>query len=861
MRTPLLAELLRDVTWPHWREHRVRTALTMLGVALGVATVVGMADVSETVLSSFRHSVDTIAGESALEVTSDSGKLPESRIQDVAGIRGVRAAAGVVESFLPLANDPDELVYVVGVDFLGSPVWESQFPRARIELDDDLDFVSHLDSVILTKEWLARRGLAAGATVSLLAGTGPKDLRVRGVLGEVAAARLFDGALAVMDLPAAQVFLGLNAQVDRVSVVLAEGADVAQVRSALRSALGPGVQVDAPEVRGKQVDQLLFSLRTMLATMSACAVIVGMLIVFHTVAVSIQQRRRQFALLNIAGVPPSLILRLCLVETGMLAALGVVVGLGGGWLLARLASAIVGGAVSDIWVKVDTAEVAFSTVGIGAGIAGAVATAVGATLFAVRATFRGSTVEALRPTGAIVEDWHVTAASILVPLAVAASSWLILLSPPQCSFAEVVTIIIAACGAVYLGGTLVAPALVVIAGRALQRIDALGSWFPARLAIDNLPRDPRRSGATVGTIIVGLAIAANVAGTIESFRGAWLGWIEEHFVSDLIVGAGARMRWFGGPTMPVLALEQLRRVPGVTTVEPFRVLPIEVGGQPAFAQGIAVDDRLARGGMIMVEGSLEAAAPALRAGTGVLVSDSLAFRLGLHVGEPLTLATPTGERTFRIEATYTDYLASIDLGAVGFDYDQMRHIWNDSAVNFFRVWIEPGRSVTEVRAGMLSSLGGHGGYFVITSGEFLRSMQGMINAFFVATWGLQVVAALVAIIGVVNAQLATVLDRASEISTMRTIGVGLRDITRSTLTECAILGALGGVAGILLGTMLGMEIVTVAIRLVTGLRIPFITSPAPLLLGLTVATLVSAVAGYVPARAAARIEARGGQFE
>ena len=49
----LLAHLLRVVSLPHWRSHRVRSALTVVGVALGVATVVGVADVSRSVLASF----------------------------------------------------------------------------------------------------------------------------------------------------------------------------------------------------------------------------------------------------------------------------------------------------------------------------------------------------------------------------------------------------------------------------------------------------------------------------------------------------------------------------------------------------------------------------------------------------------------------------------------------------------------------------------------------------------------------------------------------------------------------------------------------------------------------------------------
>jgi len=49
--------------------------------------------------------------------------------------------------------------------------------------------------------------------------------------------------------------------------------------------------------------------------------------------------------------------------------------------------------------------------------------------------------------------------------------------------------------------------------------------------------------------------------------------------------------------------------------------------------------------------------------------------------------------------------------------------------------------------------------------------------------------------------------------------------------------------------------VTVALRLVTGWRIPFTLSAAPLVVGVAIAALVSALAGWVPARAAARVTA------
>jgi ABC-type antimicrobial peptide transport system permease subunit len=70
-----------------------------------------------------------------------------------------------------------------------------------------------------------------------------------------------------------------------------------------------------------------------------------------------------------------------------------------------------------------------------------------------------------------------------------------------------------------------------------------------------------------------------------------------------------------------------------------------------------------------------------------------------------------------------------------------------------------------------------------------------------------------------------------------------------------VLGTLGALAGVLLGTMLSAEIVTIALRLVTGWRIPFTMPLGPLGASVVLAAVVSAIAGWVPARAAAQVTA------
>jgi putative ABC transport system permease protein len=159
-----------------------------------------------------------------------------------------------------------------------------------------------------------------------------------------------------------------------------------------------------------------------------------------------------------------------------------------------------------------------------------------------------------------------------------------------------------------------------------------------------------------------------------------------------------------------------------------------------------------------------------------------------------------------------------------------------------------------VRGVVLARLGP--GYYAITARQFLDAVQSVLRQFFVASWVLILVAPLVGVIGVINSQLATVVDRWTEIGMLRTIGVSRSDLTRAVVLECGAIGLLGGLCGLVLGSMLFAQFVIVTLRLLTGWRIPIEFPAAPLVAGVFAAGGIAALAGWVPARVAARPEAR-----
>lgn len=121
-----------------------------------------------------------------------------------------------------------------------------------------------------------------------------------------------------------------------------------------------------------------------------------------------------------------------------------------------------------------------------------------------------------------------------------------------------------------------------------------------------------------------------------------------------------------------------------------------------------------------------------------------------------------------------------------------------------------------------------------------------------------VIALLVATLGIANTMTMNVIERRREIGVMKAVGGEERDIQRVFVAESALLGFAGGLAG-LLGGALVMGLLQLAISAYLSSRgLPSVRAFAPSVgMGFAivgVAILVSLVAGWAPARRAARIE-------
>src|SRR5688572_3502357 len=136
---------------------------------------------------------------------------------------------------------------------------------------------------------------------------------------------------------------------------------------------------------------------------------------------------------------------------------------------------------------------------------------------------------------------------------------------------------------------------------------------------------------------------------------------------------------------------------------------------------------------------------------------------------------------------------------------------------------------------------------MITQDQILDLFNKMSGAFFLVMIALSAVGLLVGGIGVMAVMMISVTERTREIGIRKAVGATRRDILQQFLVEAATLTGVGGVAGILVGLLIGRA-ANVAMR---------INSTPPLdltLVAVFVSVGIGIAFGLLPAQRAARLD-------
>jgi putative ABC transport system permease protein len=838
--------LLRLISWPYFRTHIVRTLLTIAGIVLGVAVFVGMHTANQSVLFAFNSTVDRIAGKTELQVTAGETGFDEAVLETVQAASTVRVAVPVIEAVVDSQIAGQGNLLVLGTDMTGDRTLRDYDLEDADEaiIDDPLVFLAQPDSIMVTKEFAAKNGLAVNDTVTLGTALGPRAFTVRGIMRSSGLASAFGGNLAIMDIYAAEHMFGRGRRFDRIDLATREDASIEQARDELRRLLGPGFQVDAPAGRGRQFEAMTASYSIMVNISSLFALFIGMFIIYNSFAIAVTQRRSEIGILRALGATGGQVRGLFLLESAVTGIIGSVGGAMLGLVMARGIAVSIGDVMKDVYgvaqradeVATDPALLALSLfIGIGTSLVAA--------FLPARQAAGVDPVQALQKGKYQVLSAGESRARALMAVSCAIVSVVCLtLSAPRAVF--YVGYIFAMLAALLLG-----PLLALGLGRALRPVLKWVRPVEGALAADSLIQAPRRTSASVAALMLSLALVTAFAGMARASYDSILDWTKTTLNPDLFVTPSpevvTRTLRFPGAMGETLAA-----LPGVARVQKVRNARMLFNGTPVMIVAVELASLAETAPSPAVEGDATEMYRLAAAGQGVMVSDNLAKLHDLHVGRALTIPAPHGVITLPIVGIILDY--SDQQGSILVDRAVYERYWKDDSINIFRVYLSPGVSPTDVKASILQRFAAERRVFVFTNPELRDYILRITDQWFGLTSVQIAVAVLVSILGIVNTLTVSIIDRRRELGVLKAVG-GLRGQIRRTIwMEAVSIGVLGLVLGSALGALNLYYILRIVERDIAGMRLDYVF-PATTMVALVPAILGAAfVAALWPAESAVR---------
>ncbi|ADB53144.1 FtsX-like permease family protein [Conexibacter woesei] len=819
------------------RSHALQELLALAGIAVGVGLVFAVLVANASVAGSVRELARGIVGDGTLQLTARGTRgLDAGVARDVARLPEVATSAAMIETRVELRGPRgSRTTTLLGADgdagAVGGPLLrELAPPRPALS-----------EAVALTSSTARDLGVRAGERVRVTAAGHSREAPVAVVLGRDRIGSLAGSPLVLAPLGFAQRLAGLRGRVTRVLAEPRPGRATA-LRARLERLATGDVTTGTEEAR--RLGHAMGPNDRATALFAAVSALVGLLLAFNAMLLTVPERRRFISDLRVDGLGDATVVRLVVVDALVLGTAASAVGLLLGELLSRSVFDAVPGYIALAFTVGEQRVVTAAALLVAVG--GGIAATVLAALRPLADVASRRPLDAVRRDEERGDDGRLPRRRLLAcGVATGAAATLLLALAPATALAVFGLLVVA------MGLTI--PAALAGVLRLLRLLSRRLRSPVLVVSLGELRASPTRSLALAAT--AALAVFGSVA--VEGSHRDLLDGID----SDARGMSGQADLWVMGaqPDNALLTadfrlsgrrLAALAQVPGVAALRPYRAALLDVDGARAWVLGPPADGAppLLRS-QLAVPGQLAVATRRLRAGGWVALSRELVERRGLRVGDAVSLPTPRAV-PLRLAAVLTNIAWSGGGAVMG--GEDFRRAWGGARVGALQIELAPGAAAGATAAALRRALPPGAGLRVATAAQRRRLMTGT------AAQGLDrltQIAALVLIAGALAlaaALGAVAWARRPRLAALKLTGFGDGAVWRALLLESAIVLGVGCSIGVAFG-LAGQYVLTYWLRVVAGFPTSYAVAGW---LALAVFAGVTAVAGAIaalPGWAAARV--------
>jgi putative ABC transport system permease protein len=803
--------LIRTLILRPLRKDLLRTSLTLTAVALGVAVVIGIELAGDAAAGSFQSSLSTIVGKTDLQISANGG-VGESWIGKLATLPLNARFAPVIEREVTVPGHGIATLY--GIDAIG------------------------LDGIVISSALARRWNAPKGGALTLLG----KSFRIERVV------EAKDSEFLALDIAAAQFALGQYGKLDRIEVEVSPKEDFARVEQAIRAALPAGYLVDKPGVRSNENQRMLRAFRWNLRVLSYISLVVGAILIYNTISISVVRRRAEIGILRALGAARAAIFAIFMLEALLFGVFGSALGILLGRAMAEGLVGLISVTVNSLYASSRPAaiELTWRTAAMAAvsGLIVAIGAAFGPALEAMKVSPREAMAVGSRERRVARRTWrYLGFAAVFAVAAYLAAQQPPVNGSPIFGYFSVVLAIGAA--------ALTAPGLTVLTvalGKgAIRRVLGVGGLIAAQGLVSSLGR----TSVVVAALSTAIAMMASVGIMVGSFRETVIVWLDTQLRADIYIRSVAPSAPGVFPPISPQVAERLRGLAGVEAVDVFSGMEIHYGGSRAGLSGEDIGLLYRYGRFKFLPGEdRDAVIHSLAGANRAAITQAFANKYNLHVGDTFVLPLGDARPSFTVAGIYYDYAS--ERGFVTIDLAVLRRYLPGAAPTNLALYLRPGA----VRAAVLRAVRDRISSFGVSAApnEELRSEAVKIfDRTFAVTWALEGVAIIVAMLGAANSLLAMVLDRRREFGLLQYLGGSAAQIRRTVLVEAGLVGMLANLLGLALGFALSLVLIYVINVQSFGWSIQFHPPVALLAAALLLVWCVTIVAGIYPALVASRL--------
>jgi len=834
--------------------HPGRSLFSILGVAVGIATVVAVFTLDHvTLLSRIQHLDPDYGADMEVRAAEDSSD-PRAELLKMEGVAGVATFFQSDVGFRPRVAAGDvgtERIRLVGLEAEGARslgvyfVEEGQDLSASEAGDGVLigrSLADHFrlglgDRVLLSQPRnAAKKKCVEGALTEVQSEDVParqKEFRVLGILGRDGIGRRAKGRMVVVDFDAGRELLKDAFIESQFWVKRSDTVDI----EAMENSMAKNFTFERNQAKavGQMADERAFRNGVRLAGLFA--LLLGLFVIFHTLSMSLIERVGEVGSLHSLGATRFQIAKVFLTEALVIAVSAGVLGLAGGVGLAALllrrgisTLGVTGRPVGPFQVPWDSV-MPLVLLGVGMALVGSV--------YPILRIKGANLVSALRNQGEGEES---------MMRGFQLFSTLLLVAVVPLAFFQVVPVIGAAEGTLVgtmllgllalgllIGLPMIAPRLVGRVAASLARPFVGPFPLVGKLVTRTLEGSAGRIGSSIAAIALVTAAFVGLKGMTQSLLGEVEDWGQRAAVDKVWVEC-----------LPELPFDEVARV----LHELPEVECVENGDARAFPSFLIFGSRpeeLGGFGPLAEEPELRRR---FEEEQTIVVSERLARQNELTPGDVVRMRTSGhGVQAFEVLVVSDayGYFVHPDERAYGLVHERFleRYFCVDASRTTSIAVKLKGGDRELVLAALRARWPGAQGQFVYTGESVMRLLLDDIRVDFVLFDIIMLLTAILAGLGVLNGQLLAAMERKKELGVLRALGTTRGQIAGVVMLESGLIGLIGGVLGALVGTGLTPVMVS-SLRVLSGLDLPLRSAGGFLFFALGAALVLSLMAGIYP---------------